>query len=125
MREGNQSGHRSKVAVQLGELLKSGREAAGLTLTEAAAKVGVSRTYWSRLERGEYANPTMRLLTRIARELPTIRIEDLYAVTDQIPPTDLPSLGPYLRAKYPDWPYEAITDVTKYCDFIKHRYSLP
>src|ERR1700733_403007 len=103
MREGNQSGHRNKVAVQLGELLKSGREAAGLTLTEAAAKAGVSRTYLSRLERGVYTHPSARLLTGMAQAL-DIRIEDLYAVTDQILPTDLPNLGPYLRAKHPDWP---------------------
>ncbi len=123
MREGNQSGRRNEAALRLGELLKSGRAAAGLTLTEAAARMGVSRTYLSRLERAEYLHPSMALLGRMAQVL-NMRIEDLYAVAGQIPPTDLPSLGPYLRAMHPDWPSEAIVEVAKFCDYVEHRYSL-
>lgn len=123
MREGNRSGRHNKAALRLGDILKSWRKAAGLTLTEAAVKIGVSRPYLSRLERGIYAHPSMMVLARMAHEL-DIRIEDLYAITGQIPPTELPSLGPYLRAKHPDWPHEAIADLTNYCDFVKHKYSL-
>lgn len=123
MREGNTSGRRNEAALRLGDILKSRREDVGLNLTEMAATVGVSRTYLSRLERGMYKHPSMMVLARIADKL-EIRIEDLYAITGYIPPTDLPSFGSYLRAKHPDWPDTAIAELTILCDYVKYKYSL-
>ena len=113
-----------KVGVStLGDLLRSRRESAGLSLTEMAAKLGISRPYLSRLERGEYTNPSPKILIQLGKSL-DIRIEDLYAMTGCLLPTDLPSFVPYLRAKHPDWPDLVIAELDDFCDFLKHKHSL-
>ena len=114
--------HKSS-ATTLGELLRSRREVAGLSLTQMAARLGISRPYLSRLERGVYANPSTKLLVHLAKGL-DIRAEDLYAITGCLLPTDLPSLVPYLRAKHPDWPDRILVQVEDYCDFLKEKYLL-
>jgi len=119
----NQSDHHDGIVLTLGDLLKSRREAAGLSLTQMAAQLGISRTYLSRLERGIYAHPSSRILNQMAKHL-DIRTEDLCAITGWILPTDLPSFGPYLRAKHPDWPALVITELDDFCDFLQHKYSL-
>jgi transcriptional regulator with XRE-family HTH domain len=110
-------------AAALGDLLKAEREAAGLSLTQMAMKLGISQPYLSRLERGEYAHPSPEILLRIAECL-KIRAEDLYALTGLVHPTDLPNFVPYLRAKHPDWPDMVITELDDFCDFLKHKYFL-
>jgi XRE family transcriptional regulator of biofilm formation len=117
------SDHREPGTVALGYLLRSRREAAGLSLTQMAKEFGISHTYLGRLERGEYAHPTPVILGRVAKCL-QVRLEDLYALAGITLPTDLPEFGPYLRAKHPDWPTLIITELDDYCDFLKHKYSL-
>jgi transcriptional regulator with XRE-family HTH domain len=107
----------------LGELLQSRREAAGLTQAEMAAELGVSRPYLSRLEHGTYDHPSPRVIMHIARRL-EIRAEDLLAMTGCLIPTDLPSFAPYLRAKHPDWPQSAITELDDFYQFVKQKHSL-
>jgi transcriptional regulator with XRE-family HTH domain len=123
MGEKKLSGRRDGAAWTLGELLRSRREAAGLSITHMARQLGVSRTYLSRLERGIYMHPSSRVLVQMAKRL-DIRAEDLYALTGCIPPADLPSFGPYLRAKHPNWPTLVITELDDYRDFLQHKYSL-
>jgi transcriptional regulator with XRE-family HTH domain len=107
----------------LGNLLKTKRESAGLTLTELAEQLSVSRPYLSRLERGEYAHPSPTVLSQMARCL-DIGIEDLYAITGYMIPTDLPSFGSYLRAKHPTWPEVASRGLEDFYDFLKQKYTL-
>ena len=110
-------------ASTLGDLLRSRRETAGLSLTEMAAKLGISRPYLSRLERGEYSNPSPKVLIQLSKSL-DILAEDLYAMTGCLLPADLPSFVPYLRAKHPDWPDLVIAELDDFCDFLKQKYSL-
>ena len=117
------SDHHKSVASTLGDLLRSRREAAGLSLTQMAAKLGMSRPYLSRLERGEYTNPSCKMLVQLGKGL-DIDTEDLYAMTGCLLPTDLPNFVPYLRAKYPDWPDLAIAELDDFHDFLRHKYSL-
>ena len=123
MEQDNQSDHLDGTAQTLGSLLKAKREAGGLSLTQLAARLGISRPYLSRLERGEYAHPSVRILTQLAKCL-GIRSEDLYALTGYIVPSDLPSFGAYLRAKHPDWPEGVRAELIEFYDFLKHKYSL-
>lgn len=106
----------------LGRLLKIKREAAGLSLNKMAAELGISQPYLSRLERGEYRHPSPKTLLRIAKCL-HISPEDLYALTGLLPTTDLPSFAPYLRAKYPELPDHAITELDDIRDFLARKYS--
>ena len=123
MGQRKESDHHEPSASTLGDLLRSRREAAGLSLTRMAAKLGISRPYLSRLERGEYSNPSSKILIQLSKGL-GIRTEDLYAMTGCLLPTDLPSFVPYLRAKHPDWPSLVIVELDDFRDFLKHKYSL-
>lgn len=119
----NRSGRHSTGGSPLGDLIKSKREAAGLTLTQLASAIGVSRLYLSRLERGEYAHPSSRVLTQLVKQL-DISVDDAYAVTGYTLPADLPSFGPYVRAKHSDWPDVALQELESFYDFLKQKYSV-
>lgn len=123
MELGNRSDRHELAVGTLGSLLRAEREARGLSLTQLATWVGISRQYLSRLERGEYVHPSARVLSQIAQRL-DIRSEDLYALTGYLLPTDLPNFGPYLRAKHPDWPEPVVTELAEFYDFIRHKYQL-
>lgn len=107
----------------LGELIGAKREAAGLTLTQLAVQLGVCRPYLSKLEHGEYAHPSPRVLMQLAKWL-DISHDDLYAITGYMLPSDLPSFGPYLRAKHAEWPDHALQELENFYEFLKHKYSL-
>jgi transcriptional regulator with XRE-family HTH domain len=115
--------HHDKLPPSLAELLKSRREAAGLTLTAMANELGISRSQMTRLESGENKHPSPALLGRMIKHL-DVKPEDLYALTGCIPPTDLPSFIPYLRAMHPDWPDDAITVLDDFHDFLRYKHSL-
>jgi transcriptional regulator with XRE-family HTH domain len=123
MRSIEKSDRLNPPAGPLGELIRTKRAAAGLTLTQLAVQVGVCRPYLSRLERGEYAHPSPRVLAQLAKWL-DISHEDLYAITGYMLPSDLPSFGPYLRAKHAEWPDHVLQELDSFYDFLKHKYSL-
>lgn len=52
------------------------REACGINQPELARRIGHSKSYLSRLERGEIDSPNLAILTKIAREL-DVEISDL------------------------------------------------
>ena len=56
---------RRQVAVAFGTVLRTARDAAGLSQEQLAEAVGVDRTYPSPLERG-LRQPTLRMLVRFA-----------------------------------------------------------
>lgn len=114
--------HHEKLPPTLADLLKSKREAAGLTQAAMAAKLGISRAQILRLESGENKHPSPVLLGRMSKRL-RVKPEDLYALTGCMPPTDLPNFIPYLRAMHPDWPDSAITGLDEIHDFLDHKYS--
>jgi transcriptional regulator with XRE-family HTH domain len=123
MKQREKLDHHSGRAPLLGNLLKDKRKAAGLSQSELATEIGLSRPYVSRLERGEYANPSPQALARIANRL-NISLADLYAITGCTLPGDLPGYTAYLHAKHPGWAEEAIQDLTDYYQFIKQKYSV-
>lgn len=115
--------HNVRACDSLASVLKSGREALGITQAQLASQLGVTRPYLSRLERGEYAHPSGRVLAQLARWL-NIPVEDLYGITGYALPDDLPSFGPYLRAKHNDWPEQALREIETYYEFVQDKYSL-
>lgn len=83
----------------LAEYLRAERQRAGISQRQLASRVGIHNSYLARLENGETANPAADLLQRIADVL-EISSTDLLAFIGVVPPTGLPGLAPYLRAKY-------------------------
>lgn len=123
MRHVKQLDRHNDTASVFGSLLQAKREAAGLSQTKLAALLGVSRPYIGRLERGEYTDPSPRVLAQIAVHLP-VGITDLYAAAGYIPSCDLPSFGSYLHAKHPDWPQPIIAELEDFYEFVKDYHSL-
>ncbi len=116
-------GRRELGVAVLGDFLRNRREADDLSVTQMAAKLGVSRPYLGRLERGQIKRPAPEILSRIAKPL-NVHLEDLYALAGFILPTDLPAFGPYLHAKHPDWPPTVTTALAEYYEFLEYKYSL-
>lgn len=107
----------------LGEYVRGRRHALNMTLQEAADRSRVDRSYWSRLETGEYQTPNPRFLVAMARAL-DLESEDLYALAGYAIPERLPELVPYLRAATP-LPPEAIRDLEKYYAQLRAYYGIP
>jgi transcriptional regulator with XRE-family HTH domain len=123
MGQGNQSGRRDEQVHSLADLLRLRREAAGLSQAQLATELGVSRPYLTRLEHGTYSHPSLKILIRMVNRL-SIPIEDLYALTGILLPTDLPNFGSYLRTKHPEWPEQVVTELVDFYNFVRDKYSL-
>lgn len=101
-------------------LLARKRAAAGLSITEVAQRAHVNKATVWRLEQGLIATPRVHSLLAIAEVL-EIPLANLLVEVGWLPDGELPSIGPYLRAKYAQLPEKAIEDVEKYIATILSR----
>ena len=85
----------------MGRRLRERREQAGMTQTDAAARVGISRAYLSALE-GGHSTPGLKTLTRLA-ELYRTDLGHLHRGGPQGPPPTITSLGPALPTGPKPW----------------------
>ena len=99
-------------AQELGNLLRGRRLELGLSTHQLGAQVGVRQSTIVRIEKGRFASPRPDKLARIAKAL-GIRSTDIYAQAGYLVRDELPSLGPYLSAKYPNMPEEAVAQVQR------------
>lgn len=95
-----------------GEALHGRRLHQGLSLNALAARSGLDKSVISRLESGAIAHPSISVLRRLAPALQLTETE-LFGLLGASSRDRLPSLQPYLRAKY-DLPDQAIADITAY-----------
>ena len=109
-------------ARQLGRLLRTTREQRGLGIRglEAASGVGVASIV--SLERGDIFAPQPDTLKALAAAL-GLAVSDVFTVAGWLPAHELPTLRPYLRAKYPDLDQQAITDLEAYADNLARRHG--
>ena len=84
---------------QLGQLLKARREECGLSMRRLAQAAEMDQATITRLEVGDIIAPRPDKLSRIAHVL-GISGADVFAMADYTVPSDLPTLRPYLQAKY-------------------------
>ncbi|WP_255498452.1 helix-turn-helix domain-containing protein [Nakamurella sp. PAMC28650] len=84
---------------KLGQVLRRLRTEKGMTVRELAELTSIPTTSIFRVETGEVAAPRPKQLQVLARAL-GIDVEELYATAGYIASADLPSLRPYLRAKF-------------------------
>jgi transcriptional regulator with XRE-family HTH domain len=86
---------------RLSKLLTRLRERSGLSLRDVEEQTGLSRANLSRLEHGTYAKPAPETLRRLAQVYGVDASELLTAAGYTAKQAEaLPSLRPYLRAKY-------------------------
>ena len=102
----------------LGTTLRQRRQALGLSLAQLADSTGLHKSFLSRLESGVVRQPSADSLQRVAAalELPET---DVFGLLDDRARDQLPSLKPYLRAKY-DLPDEVIGEITAYLSRYGH-----
>jgi transcriptional regulator with XRE-family HTH domain len=104
---------------ELGQHVRTLREARGLSVRGLAAQANVDATWLSRIERGVYTSPDPRHLLRLAKAL-EVEVEELYE--DAGYTGGLPAFSPYLRAKY-DLPQEAIDQLEAHFELINEKYQ--
>ena len=110
-------------AARLGQLIRSRREQAGMTIRDLAEDAEMNFATVSRIEQGKFATPRHDKLARIAQAL-GLNTADVFALADYTLPADLPSFQPYLRSKYRDMPAAAVDELTAVFQRItkKHGY---
>ncbi len=94
-------------AQTLGRLIRQKRQTAGVSTHGLAHLVGVNQASIVRLEQGHVLNPEPDKLRAIAEAL-NLNLADLLVMAGYPLPTELPSVGPYLRTKYRNLPAEAV-----------------
>lgn len=99
-------------AQALGHFLRTRRHALGLSTRRLATLADVPDSTIVRFEQGAYAAPSADKLARLAQAL-QVPLADIYALAAYVVPSDLPSIGPYLRAKYRDLSPEALDALSR------------
>ncbi len=87
--------------MSIGERVRALRESLGYTQRQVAAMAEMPSQYWSDLERGRNANPSLETLARIAAAL-DVGVDDLVGHGRPYQPKDLPDGLRELLAD-PEW----------------------
>ena len=107
---------------QLAELLRTYREARQLSAREVARRAGVDGATVTLLERCRIRSPRIETLRAITAVL-DIPLADLYATVHWLPEDGLPSLRPYMRAKYHDLPDDAVGEIEAFVARITKQHT--
>lgn len=105
----------------IGSSLRQARTRMGLSLRDLEAMTHISRPMLHRLERDQIDQPNPRVLHQLAETL-ELNSDDLFALAGYQPSTKLPSLAPYLRAKY-QLPPAAVAEAQVALQGILARYD--
>ena len=113
----------SKRAGQLGKYLRSEREARGWSARDLAERSGVPDSTIVRIESGFIATPRPDKLSKLARAL-ELSLAEVYGRAQYSVPEGLPTLGPYLQAKYPQLPAAAVDQIQAYVERVAKRHGV-
>src|SRR6266566_757035 len=102
-------------ARKLGQLIRRCREERSLTIRGLEAASGVNVSSIVSLERGDILTPQPDTLKALAAAL-DVPVSDLFTVAGWLPADELPTLRPYLRAKYRQLDERAIADLERYAE---------
>lgn len=97
-------------AKELGNYIRSAREAAGVSVRRLATIGDCDQAQIIRLEQGKVSSPKADLLGRIAEHL-SLPIADVLTMAGYPTTHALPGLRPYMRAKFRDLPPEAVDEI--------------
>jgi len=109
-------------ARRLGIFVGGRRRQLGLSMRQLAREIGANIATISALEAGISLSPQPDTLKAIARVL-DLPISDLFVTADWLPADELPTLKPYLRAKYHDLDEQAIADLERYAEQLAERHG--
>jgi transcriptional regulator with XRE-family HTH domain len=111
----------AQTPVTLGEFVRQARERAGLSSRNLEAITGIARAKLNRLEHDQKVENETDVLQRLAEAL-ELNSDELFALIGYQPSETLPSLTPYLRAKY-RLPPEALAEASEALRDILERYD--
>jgi transcriptional regulator with XRE-family HTH domain len=109
-------------ARRLGRLIRDRREWRGFGLRGLEAASGVNISTIVSLERGDILTPQPDTLKALAAAL-DVPVSDLFTVAGWLPAGELPTLKPYLRAKYRQLDEGAIADLERYAEQLAKRHG--
>jgi len=109
--------------VDLINLLSKKRAESGLSVAELARRANVDVAAVWRLEQGMIAKPTPETLLAVGGVLGIPSI-DLFAIVGWLPSHELPTLVPYLKAKYGPLPSEATQEIEACFATVARKFHL-
>jgi transcriptional regulator with XRE-family HTH domain len=110
-------------AKAFGLFLRHRREALGMNRSQLARLIDTRDSTINRLEAGTISAPRPDKLTRIADYL-HLDLADVFAMVGYAVPRQLPACLPYLRAKYPTLPQEAIEEMVSDFKEVAARHGV-
>ena len=114
---------RARPQPKLGRLLREAREAAGLSVRQAAAESGISPGAISLLEQGKTPSTRIDRLLALTEVYGVEPLEIIEAAGYNLTPT-LPTFTPYLRSKYGQLPPEAHEEIAAAFQRIAGKYGI-
>jgi transcriptional regulator with XRE-family HTH domain len=105
----------------LGDFIRERRLTLGISQRELARRAGVADVV--RIEQGILLNPRAESLRALAHGL-DVPLNDLFAIADWLPQDELPTLTPYLRAKYKELPQEAVNEMERFFTRLARRHGV-
>lgn len=110
-------------AHRFGEYIKGLRQERKLSIRKLASKSGIDSGGLTRLEHGKRRAPRPDKLKALATAL-EIPLADMFAMAGYTVPYDLPSMAPYLRARYGHLPEETLSAVNGYLERLIDEHGL-
>jgi transcriptional regulator with XRE-family HTH domain len=109
-------------AKQLAAIFRERRIERGFSMRQVAAQTGFNIATITGIEAGTNLSPLPDTLKAIARVL-GLCVSDLYLVADWLPADELPTLRPYLRAKYRQLDEQAIAHLARYAEGLALQHG--
>lgn len=106
---------------QFAAFIAKHRKLRGLTMEELAEAAGTTKSNVSYWESGRWL-PKAKQLQPLAEAL-GVSYEDLFALAGYASPSALPAPTPYLRAKFPDAPKQALAEAEKFFEQFNEQYG--
>ena len=103
-----------EAARQFGAYLKDLRAQRKQSVRGLAASAGIDSGTVSRLEQGAIHAPSPDTLKQLSTAL-NVPLADLFTTVGYVTPQDLPSITPYIHAKYRHLPTQARIEIADYC----------
>jgi len=110
-------------AHRLGEYIRRLRKQRKLSIRELATKSGIDNGGLTRLEHGRILSPRPDKLKALAKAL-EVPLADMFAMAGYTIPYDLPSMAPYLHARYGHLPEETLDAVNDYLERLIDEHGL-
>lgn len=109
-------------ASELARYLRENRERAGVSAYSLATRVGIGRAQLTRLEQGQVLNPRPEVLAGYADAI-GVPLADIYAIAGIPAAKGLPTLRPYLRAKYHRLSAEDAAKIEAFVDDLMKQHD--